>query len=114
MENSDAQYYTSILDPFNNVSPTGQTRTRMEDFLKLQSDEIFDNLQIIRTRFSNPITHPSLTKFVSRLTQLLFSDAEIMLPLKNVNTQKIVWIYDETFQIFGGCTYSTIKNAVGQ
>ena len=37
-----------------------------------------------------------------------------MLPLKNVNKQKIDWIYDETFQIFGDCTYSTVKNAVGQ
>jgi len=72
-------------------------------------NETFDDLQILRTRFSNPITRPRLTKFVYGLTQLLFTDEEIMLPLKNINKQKIDWIYDETFQIFDGCTYSTIK-----
>ena len=103
---------SSILGQFGNSPPTGQTRKQMEEYIKLQSNVM--DLEMLRNRFLNPLARPTLTKFVYALTRLLFTDDEIMAPLRDINQQKIDWIYDESYRIFPGCTYSTVKNAVGQ
>lgn len=72
------------------------------------------DLELLRQRFSNPLARPTLTKFVYALTRLLFSDEEIIAPLRDLDQEKIDWIFDETYRMFPGCTYPTVKNAVGQ
>ena len=72
------------------------------------------DLELLRQRFSNPLARPTLTKFVYALTRLLFTDDEIIAPLRDLDQEKIDWIFDETYRMFPGCTYPTVKNAVGQ
>jgi hypothetical protein len=72
------------------------------------------DLELLRQRFSNPLARPTLTKFVYALTRLLFTDEEIIAPLRDLDQEKIDWIFDETYRMFPGCTYPTVKNAVGQ
>lgn len=72
------------------------------------------DLDLLRQRFSNPLARPTLTKFVYALTRLLFTDDEIIAPLRDLDQEKIDWIFDETYRMFPGCTYPTVKNAVGQ
>jgi len=86
----------------------------MEDVIIGQPNEMFDDLQNLRSRFSDAITRPSLTIFVAGSSKIIFSGEEITLPFKNINKKKLDWIFDETYTTFQGCTYSQIKNAVGQ
>ena len=92
--------------------PTGATRPKMEAFIS-ERNKMMD-LELLRQRFSNPLARPTLTKFVYALTRLLFTDEEIIAPLRDLDQEKIDWIFDETYRMFPGCTYPTVKNAVGQ
>ena len=92
--------------------PTGATRPKMEAFIG-ERNKMMD-LELLRQRFSNPLARPTLTKFVYALTRLLFTDDEIIAPLRDLDQEKIDWIFDETYRMFPGCTYPTVKNAVGQ
>lgn len=103
---------SSILGQFGNAPPDGATREQMEEFIRTRSNVM--DLELLRNRFANPMARPTLTKFVYALTRLLFTDDEIMAPLRDLDQQKIDWIYDESYRVFPGCTYSTVKNAVGQ
>lgn len=97
---------------FGNSPPTGATREKMEQFISNRGKTM--DLELLRQRFSNPLARPTLTKFVYALTRLLFSDEEIIAPLRDLDQEKIDWIFDETYRMFPGCTYPTVKNAVGQ
>ena len=92
--------------------PTGATRPKMEAFIG-ERNKMMD-LELLRQRFSNPLARPTLSKFVYALTRLLFTDDEIIAPLRDLDQEKIDWIFDETYRMFPGCTYPTVKNAVGQ
>ena len=92
--------------------PTGATRPKMEAFIG-ERNKMMD-LELLRQRLSNPLARPTLTKFVYALTRLLFTDDEIIAPLRDLDQEKIDWIFDETYRMFPGCTYPTVKNAVGQ
>lgn len=97
---------------YGNSPPTGATRKKMEDFISARGKMM--DLDLLRQRFSNPLARPTLTKFVYALTRLLFTDDEIIAPLRDLDQEKIDWIFDETYRMFPGCTYPTVKNAVGQ
>ena len=101
-----------IQGQFGNSPPTGATRKKMEDFISARGKMM--DLDLLRQRFSNPLARPTLTKFVYALTRLLFTDDEIIAPLRDLDQEKIDWIFDETYRMFPGCTYPTVKNAVGQ
>ena len=101
-----------VQGQFGMGPPTGATRPKMEAFIG-DRNKMMD-LELLRQRFSNPLARPTLTKFVYALTRLLFTDDEIIAPLRDLDQEKIDWIFDETYRMFPGCTYPTVKNAVGQ
>ena len=105
-------FKTIFQGQFGNGPPTGATRPKMESFIG-DRNKMMD-LELLRQRFSNPLARPTLTKFVYALTRLLFTDDEIIAPLRDLDQEKIDWIFDETYRMFPGCTYPTVKNAVGQ